>query len=532
MQKTVSLMKKAEAAAPWIFLAAGYIFTIAFFALSGKAYMIGDDCSEWVLADHLAKTGRIVSADWFYGTELHVFFSQILNKWLIRIFSDWHAARTVSVAVFLAVTAAAVLVMTRAAGLGRNGIYAAAALTFPIGKVIGYFTIISGFYNFYLALLMWILAIHALLLSDKKRSKWNRFSLMACAAVLAFLSGLNGVRFLIVLYFPLFLTAFLYAWNKLRLKQSAGPDVLLKTEEIRHFLFVCAESFACAAGWVINEKFLSSAFSFLTYKNNNLHTFRFSEFLDYFSDFFYIFGYEGIQDFSSYRGIGQLFGLIMNMLLICLAVYCVRHRKEFSRTEGRYLTFAALSIFSNTLVFYLGQQAEKRFLVLAACQMFVVAAIAFRNMERTGDLVRRRLAILLFALCLFAEAFGYAYGPGLVFERGRKTQEEEIADWLVSEGYTHGMSSFYPGSYVEYLSSGKVEMWILSDDTGDESHKGMSWEQVRAHLKAPSDNHAALIVGSDRDQFTYYTDHLQPVYETQDYQVFDIEKVTDIFTEQ
>lgn len=512
---------------PWIFLFTGYLLTIVTFYFSGKLFLNGDDCTEWVLAKHLNQTGRFISADWYYGTELHVFFSQILHKLLLHFFTNWHLARTVSVALFLALIIGAALQLCKELNVGNSGVYAVAALVYPFGSLYCYFVLYSGFYNFYLALFFIIVCLQAVMLT-KRGSRF--YIALSISVLLSFLSGLNGVRFLIILFFPMFAAVSLELLR--RMKGMNTLNGILGTREGKHFVFVCLESVACAAGWILNEKYLSYAYSFWTYKNNNLQTFYMSDFLNYCSGYLYIFGYEGIQDFSSYQGIGQLFSLILIILLIFMLGYGIRHRGDFHSIERLYLELTTCALCSNALIFYLGQQAERRFLVLAAPLVFPATAILWNNMKRNHDELRRRLSICVFITCILVQSISTAYIPGFLFERNGKSEEEMISDFLVDNGYSHAMTSFYPGAYFEYLSDGKLEIWILSDDMEEKKYKGLSWEQPKSHLKAPEDNHAALIVRNHSEQAAYNTDSLPTIFSTENYEVYDVPNVTDIFLEQ
>ena len=516
--------------APWVCLLSGYTMTVLTFVFSGNSFLVGDDCSEWVLAAHLSKTGRFISKDWFYGTELHVFFSQILNRFLIQLFSDWHIARTVSVALFIALFTAVFLAICKELDLGDSGVWIAAVLTFPFSSEYGYFILLSGFYSFYYLITLIIIYLHLLLLRKSRKLFWP---VSAVCCILAFLSGLNGVRFLIILYLPFALTAVIELERSININSNIrSVKQLFSLKETAHFLFILAESLFCAAGWIINEKFLSQIYSYKTYKNNNLHTFHMPEFLDYLSKYVCIFGYKGIQDFTSYFGIGQLFGLILNFLLIMLLIYGVRARINNDSRTGMLFTFSLAAMISNALVFYLGQQAESRFLLFAACYFLFAVAIILRHMEKNGESLRRFLAIIVIIVCVFAESMGYAYGTGLFFERGLETEEENIASWLVAHGHTNGMSSFYPGALLEYLSSGDLEMWVLYDAPEEGKYIAMPWEQLKAHLKAPQDNRAALIVDKEGNSFPEYTSSRQPIYETEHYLIYDIPVVTEFFLEQ
>ncbi len=555
------------------FLLLSYVLTVLSFACSEGLLILADDSTEWVLANHLKETGRLVSADWCYGTELHVFFTQILNSFLLRLFSDWHVARTISIAVFLAILALSVLWLCRALGMKREfAALAAAPLMIPIGTTYSYFGLYSGFYTFYIALAFIILAINACILAAKADSAANAGSaaqagsaanagsavnagsaaqagsaadateagnaaetgtkkgvpvltiiLTALVFILAFVSGLNGVRMLIILYIPMLMTAAAVLWISLA-GRNEGLAAWLRQKECAAFALILAQSLLSAAGWIFNEKYLSRVYTYWTYKNNNLHTFTFSDFLDYFDSFTYLLGYEGINDFTSIKGLGQVCGLALIVIVLGSYIYCYVHRDRLTKLQRIYVAFAGIAYVSNTLIFYLGQQAEDRFVIPTLCYSLPVTAMAL-HLADGFERIRMYLVTAVFALCLFVQGTACVYADALVFRRGEVLPEEKAAAWLVENGYERGTATFWNGAVLEYLSSGRVEMWMLDGEkTGQEN--GLvyrEWEQPKDRCTGlEPGGKAFLILSQDENElFSWCTGDSSPVYDDGYYRIYD-----------
>ena len=541
----------AGALAAYAFLLLSYGLTVLSFACSEGLLILADDSTEWVLANHLKETGRLISADWCYGTELHVFFTQILNSFLLRLFSDWHVARTISIAVFLAILAISVLWLCRALGMKREfGALAAAALMIPIGSRYSYFGLYSGFYTFYIALAFIILAINASALAacsgkvysgkaysaaenstetqsaktfSAKANTKSALIFAALAFILAFVSGLNGVRMLIILYIPMLMTAVAVLWKSLAGK-SSGLVQWLKEKECAAFGFIAAQSILSAAGWIFNEKYLSRVYTYWTYKNNNLHTFTFSDYLDYLDSFTYLLGYEGINDFTSIKGLGQVCALALIVIVLGSYIYCYIHRDRLTRLQRIYVAFAGIAYVSNTLVFYLGQQAEDRFVIPTLCYSFPVVAMAL-HLADGFEKIRMYLVTAILALCLLVQGTACVWADALVFRRGEVLPEEKAAAWLVENGYERGTATFWNGAVLEYLSSGKVEMWMLDGEkTGPEN--GLvyrEWEQPKDRCtgEEPSGKAFLILAGDENEFFAWCTKGSTPVYDDGYYRIYD-----------
>lgn len=120
---------------PWVWLTAGYFFTVAAFCLNGRHLLDSDMSSEMVLASQLNKEGNIFSTNWFYSTELRVFNTQLIYKIGLAFFPDWHMARSFSIAVLLLLFLACYLFLTKELRLGNIGVWTAGALIFPFSAI-------------------------------------------------------------------------------------------------------------------------------------------------------------------------------------------------------------------------------------------------------------------------------------------------------------------------------------------------------------------------------------------------------------
>ncbi|MGN0167578.1 MAG: hypothetical protein ACI4AB_06035, partial [Acetatifactor sp.] len=57
------------------------------------ALLTSDDASELILAKLLSEEGGILSANWFYSSELRVLNSQIIWSFLFHLTQNWHVVR-------------------------------------------------------------------------------------------------------------------------------------------------------------------------------------------------------------------------------------------------------------------------------------------------------------------------------------------------------------------------------------------------------------------------------------------------------
>ena len=73
---------------------AGVFLILCFFLARYTVYTLDSDASsELVLAKLLSEEGRLLTEDWLYGSELRVFYSQLIFTPLFSVFDSWRALR-------------------------------------------------------------------------------------------------------------------------------------------------------------------------------------------------------------------------------------------------------------------------------------------------------------------------------------------------------------------------------------------------------------------------------------------------------
>ena len=107
-------------ALPWLWIAAGYLFDLWYQLVPGRWIVDSDLASEMILSDLLNQEGSIISHNWYYSTELSVLQMQWFYRLGLLVFpNDWHLARTLGMALALALYGAVMLFLAYSAGLGR-----------------------------------------------------------------------------------------------------------------------------------------------------------------------------------------------------------------------------------------------------------------------------------------------------------------------------------------------------------------------------------------------------------------------------
>lgn len=93
----------------------------------------------------------------------------------------------------------------------------------------------------------------------------------------------------------------------------------------------------------------------------------------------------------------------------------------------------------------------------------------------------RKFAAIAFCVCFVATSVGSTMQ---FFSHGYHTNPhlEEVCDWLTTQGYTQGYSTFWNGNVLTEWSSGQIEMWVTQDFNTMKPYK---WLQKASHSEPP-----------------------------------------------
>jgi len=101
-------------------------------------FLDSDASSELVLAKQLSETGKILSRDWFYSTELRVLNTQLVYAPMFLVFSDWHLVRFSSALILQTIYILSYGFMLHQAGFKKSDFYISASLLLlPVSVTYG-----------------------------------------------------------------------------------------------------------------------------------------------------------------------------------------------------------------------------------------------------------------------------------------------------------------------------------------------------------------------------------------------------------
>lgn len=468
---------------PWIWLAAAYGITMLVLGLYGRAYIDSDMASEMILADLLNKEGGLLSTNWWYSTELHVFCLQPLYRITLLLFPhNWYAARVLGQGLFILMLLASYLYVGHGLGLKNCGVWGAAALVCPFGVCYLWYGLLGGFYLPYMILLLlgFGAMLHLLRPAGRKRRAVQWLLLVGTSAVF----GLNGIKGFMGFYIPMVLTAAV----ALGLQWHQQPEHCPRQERRLLFLSVVAIVVA-AAGYLFYQNVLVPSHEVASFTDRLWGTFDLHTLVSKLADFLTLFGYPidssvgGEVPLFSAIGLLCAVGILTAAAIAFSVVRLLMRWKELQPIQRLApLLLAAVCIEQGAIFAWTGSPYETN-----PYQWLTIVPLVFPVLQLEGETEHfkvphaRRAAALAFCACFVAVSVGSSMR---YFTSGYRTNPhlEEVCDWLVDQGYTQGYATFWNGNVLTEWSDNQIEMWVSSDfNTMEPSH----WLQKADHVEPP-----------------------------------------------
>lgn len=161
-----------------------------------------DTGAEMILSFMLSKSHGILSRNWIYSTEIRVINTQLIYSLLFHFFEDWQYVRTIGNAIMYVILIMSVGYLCSQLQIKKYFVLVAALFIIPVSREYYLFALQGAYLLPHITISILLLA----LFFDFCKSHGKRRIITGSMAIfLAFLSGMGGVRQLIIFSIPLVL---------------------------------------------------------------------------------------------------------------------------------------------------------------------------------------------------------------------------------------------------------------------------------------------------------------------------------------
>ncbi|MEG2950460.1 MAG: hypothetical protein RR946_07205 [Clostridia bacterium] len=530
-----------------------FVLALAFTWITSYFYanniLDSDDSSILVLADLLSKENAVLSQNWIYSTELMVIHTNLIFAPLMKIFTNWHTVRFVGSILLQGIMLWSYFYLCKQTKLGRKAtFYSAAMLILPFSIKYGRIVLYHAFYLPFIAIGFFLVGMLISVVNHYRsaESSFKQWLRIAALLLLALLSGLNGVRQLMITMAPLVLASIFVTWKKEKLRTDESPEGFLsKWGLILLSLLICAMG---TIGYLINNNILSTLYSFKHFDQVITATPTAERLAAMIGDYFSQFGYQTGRVLFSLPGILAIGGLFVMLFLTFAGIkqfsckpVCAPNPPPFSTAAcfTRVMFPFAVLVMLTTFVFW-GQQAVYSLYLIPAVVWAIplLACLIEEYKDRCASVEKWILTaacILVVSNGLFNNA--YFIHPtdkqvtyeGLGYQNVHAAQDLEGAvDFLTSNGYEVGYATFWNANIVTNMTSGHIPMIPLVIDNANASLSYFQWlTNKNHHEEAFIENKRVflLLLAPENEMYlqTPLADDGNLVYQDDFYLIYDFE---------
>lgn len=516
-------MKKRTADGLCLLILVGVILisTVTMWQVSGTL-LDGDASAEMVLAEHLSKTNRILSKDWFYSTELRVANTQLVYALLFKLFNSWRLVRFVGSMLLQGMYALSYVFFARQAGIGKRGIcLSTAMLLFPVS--ISYGRIVL-YHNYYIFHLMFGFLMMGLLISidrhavDPKRRYQNALRI-ALLMILSLISGMGGIRQAFLTQIPMAAVVLLY-WLKCDLAAEARGEKSTFSAVRRVFFCAFGACVCFGIGLLINKRVLLPNYSVLDFTEMKVRVLSASKLEDLVYGFFHLFGFRKETSAFSLSGILSIFSIPAGVYSLYMGVVGLFSRKEpkgFGQFAAEVFFPASLAVMLCIFLFSSLQFEFIRYMI--PCVVWIAPMLAMRGRVENGKVYARNILCIGIVALMALSGLGNVkyvmsgHRSGQIYEgltgsyrnANQVKQMRPAVEFVREGGYTHAYACVGYSNLFTEMADGRVKMVSIVEnpETGEMSY--YDWLSVKEYRKETPPQDLLLLTPSHEKNFLNMT---------------------------
>lgn len=423
-----------------------WIVAMTILNYTSSSNIINSDMSaELVLGRELANTNRIFTTQWYYSTEVRIFYTQIISMILFHFISSWSLVRALTNGIFMLGLLAAYLFAVRPMNLKKKARYLSSMFLF-IPYSLEYAGIVQ-IGNSYMPHFIVVFVGIGLLL--RLLEKNNRL-LLGLLVGISFYAGLCGIRYLTILALPMGLAAILKMIINNRPENVKAPILGL---------------ISCVCGVLVNQKIFPLFLSVGGQNALQMNEFSSQGILgtaDYLLvSILRLFGYRDLEYLGSLNGIASLCAIVMMVAFGIIIGKMICRYPDMDEKKQMFFLFFAMSMFVNTFIFmFVAGTFAPRFYMPVLILLAPCIAI-YLDLEDYGKHIFSRLVLIALLVAMNLSGIGTS-----VFCKNSTINEpfRQVVKYLEEEGLTFGVTTFWNTGVINELTDGRIECINVKDE--------------------------------------------------------------------
>lgn len=546
MKKTLKLLLKQL---PLILFVLVILFSV--YTAHHFAYNINDSdfASELVLGNFLAEQNKLVSTDWFYGSELRILSTNLVYMPLFKIFHDFPTVYFLGALVIQLFLVLSYYYLSQQIGLKRNAfLLSAALLLLPVCIYYGR----NGLYQTYYApcfIIGFLIAgLYLSAIRHKRQGKPLAQSLRLLALfTLAAGGSLNGARQIPGTILPLLATAFAVSVLS-RPKDTPLKDVLGRG---RFELGLAAAVFLLAGfGFFIHNAVLSRYFVFGTATDGSAVISSVDRLRSILVGYLTLFGFQEKRLLFSAEGLLALGSVFAAAVFLCLSIRSLLARKGELAPPAAFLkTFYPVAMLLMTGIFCVTDRFVNYHVYYLSAFVWIFPFIGLLLNESPDSLRQITLEqALVYLVCLILFANGiynnlyYLHPDDKQVEYDYLTQIDidslqrfdGVLTFIEENGYEVGYATHWQANIVTAATNGRIPIiriirvypypiFAYDDVLTYKQSRELSFVEDKEVFLLLTRDEGDIFSGSDLAPFAI------PVYEDEYYRIYTFDFSTEVW---
>lgn len=463
-------------------------------------FIDADLSSETLLARECVREKSLVPLGWGYSTEIRLLNTQLISAPLFLFIKSWDWVRSLTSLFSCAVLFASCWFLLSRLGIKKNWLkmLGSSLLACPWSELHFY---VIGWGNYYIPHIVLGFLTLAVFIPILNGTAKNKKRSVAVFYVLAFVSGLSTIRYILIYQFPLFLAVTILCSKKEKLSQIHSfldaKNFFLKNNSL---LISFVALLLSGIGYVFNNAVLHSLYHFSQWNDVTFNFFGDVPLQKLLVTIIRAFGYQ--QNIAVFTP-----GGVINICVYCaLALFVVNlvanFKGDISVEKRLLLIFTLCTIGFNSFLYYHTEFIGRFYITILA--YMIPCIIVFLENEQTSVLKRYGLGVF-FAVCIFSSSYSSVQA---YLTRDANKNIKPVMAFLSEKcendsDYSFGYSTFDFANLVTYFSKEKIEVATLKKvrrdghDALPDTFKESTWLTPLRLQKKVHDGKTFLLVSEE-----------------------------------
>jgi len=547
MKKTLRLLLRQL---PLILFVLALLFSFSVAYYFAYHYNDSDFASELLLGNFLAEQNKLISSDWFYGSELRVVSTNLVYMPLFKLFDDWRTVYFVGAWIIQLLLVGSYYYLSRQIGLKRNAFFLSAALMLlPVCILYGRFTLYQTYYAPCTILGFLIAGFYLSVIRHRGRQTFIAQGLRLFALfALAFAGSLNGARQIPGTILPLAAAAVAVSILS-QPKHTLFIDILRR----QWFQLTLAAAVCIFAGlgfWFQNAVLLTRYSIYISPIDSAVALPSADNFVNILTGYLSMFGYQENRLLFSAEGILALAGAFAAIVFLVFGMRNLLSRKAERTPEA---TFAAVmypvAMILITCIFLATPKYQNYVTYFLPAFVWIFPFIGLFLQENPA--VIRKLTVshaLVYLSCLILLGSGL-YNALYFLDPQDKQVEYDflsqettetlhsfngVVDFIEENGYEVGYATHWQANIITAATNGEIPMiriirvypdfrYSYDDCLTYKQTRELSFVEDKEMFLLLTRDEADIFSGSDLAAFAIL------IYEDDNYKIFTFDFTTEVW---